>query len=157
MNRLSLNGTWQLDRTTSESIEELLELMGIGYFKRRIIASLDITDQYIINATTYHLIRDTSHSHKNETYLLNIEQNVNDDILGYIKQTINYYSDERSDIVNSNTRGALIIHILHPSNAKAYSYRRLLPTNLNRMIYISNFTVPDGSITKSCIRYFNRK
>ena len=143
--RPSLNGTWQLDRVNSESVDDILQLMGVSIYKRRIIRNLDIKDIYDITQTTFHIIRDTSHSHKNQTYRFNIEETVNDELMGDVKQIVTY--------INGN----IVINVKQSNNAKACSIRKLSPNDPNKMIFISNYTIADGSVTKTCTRYFKRK
>ena len=117
--RASLNGTWQLDRETSESLNDVLDLMGIGWVKRRIITGLDMTEQYTITSTTFHFIRDTQRSHQNLTFLLNIEENVEDELLGEMKQIVTYNPGGKFN--NIMDTGSLIIEIIQPFNATSGS------------------------------------
>jgi hypothetical protein len=141
----TLNGTWDLEKATNIACtEELLKLIGVEDFKIRIIKALNVIESYVITETQIHFKRDTARSHKDQIFQFNKEEDIEDDILGKVKQTVTYQY------------GKIMMHMIRTNGGKTSTVRRFDNNNRDRIIYVSNYTTP-GGVTKSCIRYFNRK
>ena len=140
-----LDGIWELDRVNSDSIEEMLGLIGISYFKRKVISRLAVTESYhIITNDRIKLTRKTPYTYIDETYKFNIEEKIHDDIMGDVKQLVTYKTNR------------IQIDMAQPNNGKSVSIRSISPGDKNKVICLTNYTAPNG-VKQSCVRYFIRK
>lgn len=141
---LTLNGTWELEKSNTDCTDEILKLIGIDSFKRKIIIALNVIEKYEITEKYIHFKRDTARTHKDQIFNFNIEEIILDDILGSVKQLV-HYND-----------GKLIMSMHEQNNGKTSTVRKLSDNNKNKLVYTSNYTKSNG-VSKSCIRYFIRK
>lgn len=140
----TLNGTWELEKSNTQCTDDILKLIGIDDFKRRIIIALNVIEKYEITNTYIHFKRDTARTHKDVNFNFNIQEDIIDEILGPVKQTVTY-NDHK-----------ILMHMVQSNNAKTDTIRKLHDTNNDKIIYTSNYVSPNG-VTKTCIRYFVRK
>ncbi len=78
----NFNGTWQLDFSRSESPNEILKLIGIGFIPRSVMCNLAITEIYIVTHRSVNIERKTSQSHTNDLYFFGVSVDKVDRVLG---------------------------------------------------------------------------
>jgi hypothetical protein len=138
------NAEWELDRTNSESVDGLLRLIGIDSIRRNIINNLAVTETYLLTKDTFRLKKVTYYRTIDDTFKLNVEETVQDYLLGEIKQKVSFINNK------------IQIQMTRSNNDVLISTRKFASHNSNKIVYTLNYTTHDNK-KSSYIRYFVRK
>lgn len=136
----TFNGTWQLDKGISQSPVEMLKLMGVGLFRRRMMSNLEMTETFIITHRNINVERTTAFSHTQDTYFFGVNTSKVDPIMG-----------SGTRIVNFNA-GNLYTRFIRSDGAIYTSVEELALRDQIRMTM--DFAISGSNVT--CIRYFRR-
>jgi hypothetical protein len=141
------DGDWRLDRSRdSGSMVDLLELVGVGYVKRRIIATMNIDERYELTRENFRVARFTTYGDTDNTYRLGVTQDIQDPILGAVKSLV-HVSDDQHRIQSTLTRIS--------DQAIFVSTRRVTREDPQQLIYTVNFTRTDGN-KAYVVRHYNK-
>ena len=139
------DGTWQLDpHRDIGSCKEVMRLIGESSIRSSIICSLTVTETMSLSVKSLHLVRVTRYSRTEQTFQWNIEEVVDDLLLGNTKQTLTMLDDRHMKTVSRRTENGLYVGL-----------RKIDPKNNNLVIYTMNYTAPGGR-RASVVRYFTR-
>ncbi len=142
-----LDGTWILDRSRDVgSMLQLLTAMGVDFFTRRVVASLEITDRYTVNRTDFVVVRNTSYTDAEYFYRVNVPEELNDQLLGAVHSMVRV-NDDLSRVTMTMVRASDEALFVGTRHVAARTDPRLL-------IYTMNFTKPGATRSDSCVRYF---
>ena len=145
-----LDGAWKLDRSRDVgSMDSLLEAMGVDYFTRLAVATLDMTDQYTVRPTEFYMQRYTAIRNTEQRFRVNVAEEVQDPLLGPVHSMVRVSEDlDRVMVTMTRPRDQAIFislrHIVARSNPPMISCTM-------------NFTLPNGGARTSCVRYFVKK
>ena len=144
----AFDGFWHLDRSRDAgSMEQVLELMGVGYIKRRIIANMDIEEQYELTPTAFRIARYTAYGEQDNAYVLGQAQDSEDALLGAVRALVHAGENQgRVQIVLTRLSDQAVLH----------SVRRIVRESPNQLVYAVNFTLADGQ-KAACVRHYVRK
>lgn len=135
------NGAWQLDITREAgSSDEMLQLIGVGSIQRSIIRSLNVVERYEVTTTIFRLKRDTIYTHSDDAFHFNIDEVIDDVILGHGTQRI------------TSAQGRIALTITRPDGSIFTSVRKL--QGGQQITNTMNFTT--GQRHASCVRYYNK-
>lgn len=140
----SFNGTWQLDKSISESPNEILKLMGVAMFKRNIMNNLDITMTYTLFGDSVKIEKVTAWSNEASVYLFGRNETKEDLIMGAGTHVTTFHS------------GALYyVFIRNDDDTGTYNLVNELIDAATMRITI-RYTLPYHSQSATCIRYFKK-
>ena len=138
------NGTWKLDKSTSESPDDILEALGINWFKRRVIVNLDITETiHIVVNKSVRIHTVTPRSNTSDLFLFGVEAPFQSVILGDGTQVTTFINNR------------LFFRFKRGDSDLVYSAMREL-LNPNLMKLSMNVTMRSRSIYLKCTRFFKR-
>jgi len=128
-------------------MNNLLALMGVGAWKRNIVADMDIRERYELTRDKFRITRHTLYSDSDDTYrLAPVVQDAQDAVLGAVRVSV-HVSADRHMIQTTMTRVS--------DRAVSISTRRINADDLRHIIYSVNFTLSDGK-KAFAVRYFNK-
>ncbi len=137
------NGHWQLEMGREAGASDaLLQLLGVSAMQRSVILSLNVVEQYEVGAKTLRLVRDTWYSHSDDTFTLGETQQVDDLLLGHVKQTVTAQA----------TR--IVTAVVRADGSQYSSVRKMEPSNA-RFSATMNYTTVDGR-QAGCIRHYTK-
>lgn len=145
-----LDGDWKLDRSRDVgSMDALLKAMGVDYFTRMAVATLDMTDHYTIQATEFYMQRHTSIRDTEQRFHVNVVEDVQDPMLGLVHSIVRVSED----------LGRVMVTMTRPSDQAVFiSLRHLMtPSRSGKppvIVCSMNFTLPNNGGKTSCVRYF---
>lgn len=145
-----LDGTWKLDlkRDAPGCVESLLALVGVEYFKRQVVATLDMTDRYVVSFAQFRVTRSTPRSNSDQRYRVDVHEDVQDPILGSVNSLVRV-NDDLSRVLVTMTR---------PHDRAVFTGMRHVAVRADPrlMIYTMNFTLTTTAPPQkaSCVRYF---
>lgn len=142
--RSDFDGEWHLKRNQEiGSCNDVLRLIGIGSFKRRIMLSLAVTEKITLDETSFHLVRNTRYSNTDQTFVIGNNERINDVVLGGITQVVHILNAHHIRVIatRDNNRGVYT------------SDRRL--TDPNVISYSMNYTRSDGK-KAACVRFYDK-
>lgn len=140
------DGAWKLDMANSiGSMDEILKLAGVNYFKRLAIMRLQVTESYEIRESSQSLrfMRDAGPIHTEQIFPFGQAIKVDDPTLGSGKQTVTYDGKRR-----------LTTRVDQENGSVFHSTKTILEGQDNRIVYVMNYTTSEGHA--NCVRYFLR-
>ena len=141
-----LDGTWQLDiKRDVGSMEQLLATMGVGYFTRRVVSTLDMTDRYTVNRTEFRIVRHTKYSDSDQRYSVDTPEEVQDPMLGTVRSLVHVNED----------LSRVLMTMIRPGDQAIFTGLRHVSVrgDPRLIIHTMNFTLPSGQHA-SCVRHF---
>jgi hypothetical protein len=130
-------------------MEDFLALAGESYFRRKVIASLEMTEKYTVTATTVHMERNTSIGQStDQLYRLDATggEDLVDPVLGSVR-SLTRISDDGSRLTNALTRAS--------DRASFVGVRRVPHDDYNHLIYSINLTLSNRQ-SAYCVRHYAR-
>lgn len=141
------NGTWQLDKSRSDSMEEMLKLMGVGSFKRMMMRNMDIRETYTVFHRSVIIKTVTPYSHEEDTYFFGVEQPKMDLMMG-----------PGSIVVTRNT-DSIHSKFVRGGDGAIYTLIREINPSFDAQLRITtSFIIPSQQQGNniSCVVYFKR-
>ena len=139
----NLNGSWHWTRTNIKELDEMLQMMGVKFLKRKAICNLDLVEKYTIFNRHVEITKITKIKTIEDRFSLMRREEIKDEILGDVTQKMTY-----------TPHGSLLTHIRRPDGSVYDSKRELMRNNANIMIYNATFTSHGQSL--SCTMQFTR-
>uniref|UniRef100_A0A6B2LQJ0 Lipocalin/cytosolic fatty-acid binding domain-containing protein n=1 Tax=Arcella intermedia TaxID=1963864 RepID=A0A6B2LQJ0_9EUKA len=83
-----MTGSWVLDLKGSDSVDDILSAQGVGWAKRKIVTSLNVTDTIGVAGDKVTIAKETSVKSFSEVFTVGVEEDVEDDIAGKAKRLV---------------------------------------------------------------------
>jgi hypothetical protein len=144
-----MSGTWEVDRSKDTGcLDAFLALEGVSYLRRKAILGMAIREDLALTKETLRIDRYTSWGNTQSAHHLGGTgtRDEQDTLLGAVKVRGEASDDlYRVQVVKTRT-----------SDRAVFIGTRHVPrTELRRLVYAMNFTLPDGRHAE-CVRHYNK-